>query len=359
MDAGERVLSALMEAFKLEIELVHGKIGGAAYDATGEPLPEETIRLALNSHAVLLGAVGGPAWNGVPFEKRPEEGLLKLRKTLSVYANVRPVRLPTRLSHFSPLRTLTSDIHMLIVRELTGGLYFGEPKGRMVEDGEEKARDTLLYSESEIRRIVELAYKLAEKRSGRLVSVDKANVLATSRLWREVAERVHTAYPHVTLHHMLVDAMAMEMVLHPETIDVVVTENMFGDILSDVGGALVGSLGLLPSASLSDHGLHLYEPVHGSAPTIAGRGIANPIGMILSVAMLFEYTLSLQEIAEALWQGVESTLDDGWITADLESFVEHRSHESSRPYRVIGTKEMTERILEATFRQLKRKGVVA
>lgn len=359
MAAGERVLRAMFDKLKLDVALVYGIIGGDAYEKTGEPLPEETIQQALDSHAVLLGAVGGPAWNDVPFEKRPEAGLLKLRQVLAVYANLRPVRLPQRLSHLSPLRARSSDIHMLIVRELTGGLYFGEPKGRIVENGEASAVDTLRYSESEIRRILELAYKLAEKRSGRLVSVDKANVLATSRLWRDVAEHVHTAYPHVSLTHMLVDAMAMEMVLRPETIDVLVTENMFGDILSDVGGALVGSLGLLPSASLSDQGLHLYEPVHGSAPAIAGQGIANPIGMILSVAMLFEYSLSLPEIAEALWQGVESTLAEGWLTQDLAHFVERRNDVPGRPYRVVGTQEITEHILETTFSQLKRKGVVA
>lgn len=359
MAAGERVLSAMLESLALDVALVDGVIGGAAYEKTGDPLPEETIQQALNSHAVLLGAVGGPAWNDVPFEKRPEAGLLKLRQILEVYANIRPVRLPKRLSHFSPLRARSSDIDMLIVRELTGGLYFGEPKGRMVEAGETTAVDTLRYSESEIRRILDLSHKLAEKRSGRVVSVDKANVLATSRLWREVAERVHKAYPHVTLSHMLVDAMAMEMVLRPESIDVLVTENMFGDILSDVGGALVGSLGLLPSASLSDRGLHLYEPVHGSAPTLAGQGIANPIGMILSVAMLFEYSLSLPEIAEAIWQGVESTLEEGWITQDLAAFVQGHDDASARTFQVVGTQAITERILETTFRQLKRKGVVA
>lgn len=298
--------------------LVDGAIGGDAIDTYGNPLPDETIALCKNSDAVLLASVGGPQWDHLTGSARPEAGLLRLRKELDVFSNVRPIRLFSALKHASPLRADKTDaVDMLIVRELTGGLYFGQPKERRMRGELVEVVDTLVYTEAEIERILHSAFQLAQRRSGKLVSVDKANVLESSRLWREVANRIAPSYPDVTLSHMLVDAMAMQMVQQPAHYDVVVMENLFGDILSDLGGAIVGSLGLLPSASLSEAGPHLYEPVHGSAPDIAGKGIANPLGMLLSVAMMLDVSFGMDTLAKHIQLAIENVLEAGYRTEDI------------------------------------------
>jgi 3-isopropylmalate dehydrogenase len=295
-------------------------IGGCAIDAAGDPLPPETLEACLQSDAVLLGAVGGPRWDK-PTSKdspRPEQGLLGLRKALGVYANLRPVRPHPSLAHASPLKAdRLAGVDLLVVRELTGGLYFGEPKGRSQQEGRVQAVDTLVYQDFEIERILEMAFKLAAGRRKKVTSVDKANVLESSRLWREIAEKVAHRHPEVSLDHLLVDTAAMRLVSHAASFDVIVTENMFGDILTDEAAVLAGSMGMLPSASLGEIGPGLYEPIHGSAPDIAGRGIANPIGAILSAAMLLRYSLNLEGEAQALEAAVDRAITHNQVTADL------------------------------------------
>jgi 3-isopropylmalate dehydrogenase len=295
-------------------------IGGGAIDATGAALPTESLEACRASKAVLLGAVGGPKWDDPLASVRPEQGLLGLRKALGLFANLRPVRTYPALADVSPLRPeRVADIDIMIVRELTGGLYFGEPRLREVVDGKIRAVDTLEYGEEEIRRIVRLAFKLAAGRGGIVTSVDKANVLETSRLWRQVAEEVATEFPAIRLEHQLVDSAAMRLIQAPGSFDVLVTENMFGDILSDEASVLSGSLGLLPSASLNETSLGVYEPIHGSAPDIAGKRLANPLGAILSAAMLLRHSLGLEEEAQAVEAAVEDALEDGARTTDLGS----------------------------------------
>lgn len=295
-------------------------IGGGAIDATGVALPTESLEACRASKAVLLGAVGGPKWDDPLASVRPEQGLLGLRKALGLFANLRPVRTYPALADVSPLRPeRVADIDIMIVRELTGGLYFGEPRLREVVDGKIRAVDTLEYGEEEIRRIVRLAFKLAAGRGGIVTSVDKANVLETSRLWRQVAEEVATEFPAIRLEHQLVDSAAMRLIQAPGSFDVLVTENMFGDILSDEASVLSGSLGLLPSASLNETSLGVYEPIHGSAPDIAGKRLANPLGAILSAAMLLRHSLGLEEEAQAVEAAVEDALEDGARTTDLGS----------------------------------------
>lgn len=294
------------------------EIGGSAIDKTGNPLPDETLDICRQSDAVLLGAVGGPKWDNLPGDKRPEAGLLKIRKSLGLYANLRHVTVFPALAGAAPLkRELIEGIDIMIVRELTGGLYFGEPRGRKETADGVAVVDTLYYTEAEIERIIRKAFEIARVRRKHLVSVDKANVLESSRLWREVAERVAKDYPDVTLEHMLVDNAAMQLIRKPAQFDVIVTENMFGDILSDEASMLGGSLGMLPSASLSDSGPSLYEPVHGSAPDIAGKNIANPLATFLSVAMMLKYSFDLHEEAQAVEQAIHNVLADGWRTADI------------------------------------------
>lgn len=343
---GVKVLLAVAERWGYDFTLREALIGGCALDAAGSSLPDATLQLCQSSDAVLLGAVGGPRWDDPRAADRPERGLLALRKGLGLFANIRPVTLHPALSAASPLRPELlhhsgRSVDLVVVRELTGGIYFG-PKTRSAIDGEEQATDLCVYTTSEIERIVRVACELARARRSKLTSVDKANVLETSRLWRSTTTRiVHEEYPDVQLEHLLVDAAAMHLLRRPTDFDVIVTENMFGDILSDEASMLAGSMGLLPSASLgeqaeqrtknreqseqsaadqslgTDQRLGLYEPIHGSAPDIAGQGIANPLATILSVAMLLRYSLGLQTEALAVEAAVAAVLDAGYLTADL------------------------------------------
>jgi 3-isopropylmalate dehydrogenase len=312
------VLEAVAERFGHELSFDEQLIGGAAIDATGEPLPEATLAACREADAVLLGAVGGPKWDDPLAKVRPEQGLLGIRKALGLYANLRPVKLWPELANASPLRPERLEgVDLLIVRELTGGLYFGEPRRREPFEGGERAIDTLVYTDSEIRRIVRLGFELARGRRSKLTSVDKANVLESSRLWRQVATEVAAEFPDVELEHQLVDSCAMRLVTSAASFDVVVTENMFGDILSDEASVLTGSLGLLPSASLGEGSMGLYEPVHGSAPDIAGRGVANPFATMMSGAMLLRHSLGLEEEAAAVERAVSEALAAGARTPDL------------------------------------------
>ena len=291
-------------------------IGGEAIDETGEPLPAQTVEACRAADAVLLGAVGGPKWD--LGKKRPEAGLLELRRRLGLYANLRPVRPFAELSANSPLKPERIDgVDLLFVRELTGGLYFGQPRMRQVVGERTRAIDTLEYNDAEIRRVVRSAFRLAQKRRGKLTSIDKANVLESSRLWREVTNAVAAEFPDVKLDHQLVDSAAMRLMTHAKEFDVIVTENMFGDILTDEAAVISGSLGLLPSASLGDSTVGLYEPIHGSAPDIAGKGIANPIGTILSAAMLLRHSLDLEAEAKSIENAVARAIAEGARTADL------------------------------------------
>jgi 3-isopropylmalate dehydrogenase len=294
-------------------------IGGCAIDDGGLALADETLADCKKADAVLLGAVGGPKWDNPAAAVRPEQGLLALRKGLGVFANLRPVKVHPRLVNASPLKPdRLAGVDLLVVRELTGGLYFGKPQGRSMVDGHERAVDTLEYQDFEIRRVVKIAFDLAQGRRKKVTSVDKANVLASSRLWRQIANEVHQEYPDVALEHMLVDTASMRLITNPANFDVIVTENMFGDILTDEVSILAGSMGLLPSASLGEAGQPgLYEPIHGSAPDIAGKGIANPLGTILSAALMLRYSFHLEAEAAALEAAVERSIDSGRVTVDL------------------------------------------
>ena len=316
-----KVLDALKQSGDLDVELEHAHVGGAALDACRSPLPEQTLALARDADAVLLGAVGGRKWDSVERRLRPEQGLLNLRAALGVFANLRPSRTYPQLVAASTLEAhVISGLDLMIVRELTGGIYFGRPRGiRTLDDGQRQGFNTLVYSESEIERICRVAFDLAMKRGRKLCSVDKSNVLEVSELWREVAERVGGDYPEVALSHMLVDNAAMQLVREPRQFDVLVTGNMFGDILSDLASMLTGSIGMLPSASMDADGKGLYEPVHGSAPDIAGQAIANPLATILSVAMMLRYTLGAPDLAERIETAVARVLDQGLRTPDIQS----------------------------------------
>lgn len=312
------VLQAVGERFGHQFYFQYGKIGGEAIDTLGTPLPDETIELCKESDAVLLGAVGGPKWERNPVHLRPERGLLKIRKELNLYANLRPTNYYSSLADSSPLRKeVIEGVDMMMVRELTGGLYFGKPSERMQKNGEDAVVDTLYYQKEEMYRVIKLAFQLARSRSGKVTSVDKANVLESSRMWREVAEEVSKEFPDVKLEHMLVDNAAMQMIRKPKQFDVVVTENMFGDILSDEASVLTGSLGMLPSASLSEKGPYLYEPIHGSAPDIEGKNEANPLATILSVAMMLRLSFGMREEAEAIEKAVNQVLEAGFRTTDI------------------------------------------
>ena len=310
------VLRAAAQAFGHELRVSEKNVGGAALVASNDPLPQDTVEACLSSGAVLLGAVGGPAFDQYPAKLRPEAGLLRLRKELGVFANLRPAICFTELEAQSPLRPeIVRGTDVMIVRELLGGLYFGE-RNTTGDPGNRRAVDTMAYTELEIERIARLAFELAQKRRKKLMSVDKANVLDSSRLWRDVVNRVGKDFPHVELSHMYVDSAAMALVSRPATFDVILTENMFGDILSDQAGAVVGSLGLLPSASVGGK-VGLYEPIHGSAPDIAGKGIANPLGAILSAAMLLRHSFQLEDEAAAIESAVREVLAAGNRTRDL------------------------------------------
>jgi 3-isopropylmalate dehydrogenase len=322
---GPEVMAAALGVLRFVAEqgghdwtLTEYAMGGAAIDRCGDPLPAETLAACQRADAVLLGAVGGPRWEAQPPGKRPESGLLGLRKALGVFANLRPVQVYPALIGASPLRPeRVTGVDFVIVRELTGGLYFSEPRGRSRTDSGAVAVDTLRYSEGEIERVVRLAFGLARGRRSRLTSIDKANVLESSRLWREVVDRLATEYRDVQVQHVLVDSAAMQLVTHPTSFDVIVTENLFGDILSDEASVLTGSIGLLPSASLGGAGGGLYEPIHGSAPDIAGKDIANPLAMILSAALLLRHALQLEAEAAAVEAAVARVIADGWRTPDL------------------------------------------
>jgi len=316
-----KVLNTLREEFGLEIELEEGLVGGAAYDAAGHPLPDATLDLAKGADAVLLGAVGGPKWEPLDISVRPEKGLLGLRSELGLFANLRPAILYPQLADASTLKAdVVAGLDIMIVRELTGGIYFGQPRGvETLDSGERRGVNTLVYTESEIDRICRVAFDIARKRGKRVCSVDKANVLECTELWREVATRVGGDYPDVALSHMYVDNAAMQLVRAPKQFDVVVTTNMFGDILSDCAAMLTGSIGMLPSASLDASGRGMYEPIHGSAPDIAGKSVANPLATILSVAMMLRYSLGAAEHADRVERAVSVVLDTGLRTADIFS----------------------------------------
>lgn len=314
-----KVLEALRRDFGLNIEMEQALVGGAAYDATGHPLPEQTLALAKAADAVLLGAVGGYKWESLDIALRPEKGLLGLRSELGLFSNLRPAILYPQLANASTLKPeIVSGLDIMIVRELTGDIYFGKPRGiRVLENGEREGFNTMVYRESEIERIGRSAFDIAMRRDKRVCSVDKANVLECTELWREVMTRVAKDYPEVTLSHMYVDNAAMQLVRAPKQFDVMVTGNMFGDILSDCAAMLTGSIGMLPSASLDASGKGMYEPIHGSAPDIAGKGIANPVATILSVAMMLRYSLNQPELAGRVESAVNKVLDQGLRTADI------------------------------------------
>ena len=335
----EAVLEALRSAGDLDVEIEHALLGGAAYDAHGDPLPEQTLALARAADAVLLGAVGGPKWATVARDKRPEQGLLRLRAGLDTYANLRPTIAYPQLVAASSLKPdLVSGLDIMIVRELTSGIYFGQPRGiRTNADGEREGFNTLVYSESQIERICRSAFEIAMQRGRRLCSVDKANVLEVSELWREVAERVGRDFPEVALSHMYVDNAAMQLVREPKQFDVIVTTNMFGDILSDLASMLAGSIGMLPSASINAERRGIYEPIHGSAPDIAGQGAANPLATILSLAMMLRYSLDETEQAQRIETAVGKVLERGLRTRDI----------APARANVVGTREMGAAVVAA------------
>ncbi|MFZ5987859.1 MAG: 3-isopropylmalate dehydrogenase [Bacillota bacterium] len=327
-----KVINAVGEKYSHEFVLKEGVIGGCAIDSTGEPLPQKTLDLCKSCDAVLLGAVGGPKWDSLPGNKRPEAGLLAIRAGLGLFANLRPAVIYSALKDASPLRPdiVKDGIDIMVVRELTGGMYFGERGRVQTETMGEAAFDTEKYSKFEVERIARLAFETAMKRSKKVMSVDKANVLESSRLWREVVIEVAKDYPQVELSHMYVDNAAMQLVRNPMQFDVIVTSNMFGDILSDEASMITGSIGMLPSASLGQGTLGLYEPIHGSAPDIAGQNKANPIATILSVAMMMKYSLGLDDAADNIEDAVISILNKGYRTGDI----------ASPNTKVIGTVEM-------------------
>lgn len=314
-----KVINQVKQSFNLDVNVAFGVIGGEAIDKFGHPCPIETINLAKSSKAILLGAVGGPKWDSLELVDRPEQGLLKIRKELDFYANLRPACIFDDLSHSSSLKSeILEGLDLLIVRELVSGIYFGEPRGIFTNDaGAREGFNTYRYSEPEIRRIAKIAFKLSMQRNKKLCSVDKSNVLEVTRLWREILIDESENFPEVALTHMYVDNAAMQLISNPRQFDVIVTGNMFGDILSDISAMLTGSIGMLPSASLNSDNCGLYEPCHGSAPDIAGQGIANPLATILSVAMLFRHSLALEDAAKVIELSVKEVLSEGYRTVDI------------------------------------------
>ena len=328
-----RVLDRIGEIYGHDFSYRTLLAGGAAIDRTGVPLPDETLQAAKESDSVLLGAVGGPKWDDVPSNLRPEKALLGLRGGLGLFCNLRPAMLYRQLADACPLRSelVEGGLDVMVVRELTGGIYFGK-RGRT----DDEAYDTMSYTKGEVERIAVKAFEIAMKRNGRLTSVDKANILETSRLWRATVDEVAKAYPDVTVNHLYVDNAAMQLVRNPKQFDVILTENMFGDILSDEASMITGSIGMLPSASLRSDSFGMYEPIHGSAPDIAGQDKANPLATILSVAMMLRYSFDLKAEADALEMAVDRTLDQGWRTADI--FTEGM--------RLCGTEAMGQAVVE-------------
>ena len=339
MTEAVKVLELANEKYQLGFELTHDVIGGAAIDKHGVPLADETPDRARKADAVLLGAVGGPKWDTIERDIRPERGLLKIRAQLGLFGNLRPAILYPHLADASSLKPeIVAGLDILIVRELTGGIYFGAPRGvRVLDNGEREAYDTLPYSESEIRRIARVGFDMAMVRNKKLCSVDKANVLSSSQLWREIVEQVAKDYPEVELSHMYVDNAAMQLVRAPKQFDVIVTDNLFGDILSDQASMLTGSIGMLPSASLDTNNKGTYEPCHGSAPDIAGKGIANPLATILSVSMMLRYSFNLTDAADAIEKAVSVVLDQGLRTGDIFSTGNTK----------VGTQEMGDAVVAA------------
>ena len=332
----------VLDTLDLKLSFDTGELGGVAIDKHGTPLPTPTLEAACESDAVLLGAVGGPKWDDLPMEQRPEKGLLGLRAGLDAFANLRPAMLFAPLADASSLRPeLVAGLDILIVRELTGGIYFGEPRGVEDDNGRRRGFNTDVYTEDEIERIARTAFDLAGKRGGRLTSVDKANVLEVTQLWRDVVTEVHADFPNIELDHLYVDNAAMQLVRAPKQFDVIVTGNLFGDILSDAAAMLTGSLGMLPSASLNGKGQGIYEPVHGSAPDIAGRNIANPLATILSAAMMLRYSLGEAAAADRVEAAVSAVLEQGVRTADI------MPTRSTGDLRQAGTDEMADAVIAA------------
>lgn len=330
-----KVINHLNDIYKLDILIEEFAVGGSAYEEFGNPLPEDTLKAAKEADAILLGAVGGPKWDNIDYELRPERALLGLRAELDLFANLRPAILSKYLSDSSSLKSdKVQDLNLLIVRELTGGIYFGEPRGRSKSG--DSAFNTMIYSKTEIRRIGRIAFEAAQKRNKNLCSVDKANVLEVSVLWREVISQLSEEYPDVELSHMLVDNAAMQLVRDPKQFDVIVTGNLFGDILSDIAAMLTGSIGMLPSASLNSENKGMYEPVHGSAPDISGKELANPIAAILSVAMMLKYSFNMNEASSAIENSIQEVLSEGYRTYDLEGSKKNK----------LSTSEMGNKIIE-------------
>jgi len=328
-----RVLETIASKYKHTFNFTERLMGGCSIDKFGSSLTDETLADCKSADAVLLGAVGGPKWDDPSAKDRPERGLLALRKGLGVFANLRPVKVHPALMHSSPLKPdKLCGVDIMVVRELTGGLYFGWPKGRDIKDGRERAVDTLEYYDYEVKRVMELAFKLAKGRRKKVTSVDKANVLESSRLWRQIATQLGRENPDLELEHVLVDTASMKLITAPASFDVVVTENMFGDILTDEASVLAGSMGMLPSASLSESSIGLYEPIHGSAPDLAGKGVANPVGTILSSAMMLRYSFKLETEAAAIEHAVDYVITNGCRTADIGG--------------TLSTRQMTDEIIK-------------
>ena len=331
----KKVLLSVNELFGLNFKVSEELVGGDAFEKTGNPLPNQTLEAAKSADAILLGAVGGPVWDDLDYELRPERALLGLRAELDLFANLRPAILSKHLSDSSSLKSeKVQDLDLLIVRELTGGIYFGQPRGK--NDSGLSAFNTMIYSKEEIERIGRVAFEAARKRGKSLCSVDKANVLEVSVLWREIMSGLASEYPDVKLSHMLVDNAAMQLVREPKQFDVIVTGNLFGDILSDIAAMLTGSIGMLPSASLNSKNKGMYEPVHGSAPDISGKQLANPLAAILSIAMMLKYSFGLDEASLSIENAIEEVLSEGYRTNDLEGLEEN----------ILSTSEMGNKIVE-------------
>ena len=334
-EEAKKVLLSVNELFGLNFKVSEELVGGDAFEKTGNPLPNQTLEAAKSADAILLGAVGGPVWDNLDYELRPERALLGLRSELDLFANLRPAILSKHLSDSSSLKSeKVQDLDLLIVRELTGGIYFGQPRGK--NDSGLSAFNTMIYSKEEIERIGRVAFEAARKRGKSLCSVDKANVLEVSVLWREIMSGLASEYPDVKLSHMLVDNAAMQLVREPKQFDVIVTGNLFGDILSDIAAMLTGSIGMLPSASLNSKNKGMYEPVHGSAPDISGKQLANPLAAILSIAMMLKYSFGLDEASLSIENAIEEVLSEGYRTNDLEGLEEN----------ILSTSEMGNKIVE-------------
>jgi 3-isopropylmalate dehydrogenase len=339
-----KILKIIERKKNLKLNLTEAPVGGAGYEAAGHPLPDDTLKAAQSADAVLLGAVGGPKWETIDFSLRPERALLGLRSSLGLFANLRPAKIFAPLSEASTLKPeVVEGLDIMVVRELTGGIYFGEPRGvETLADGTRRGVNTLVYTEPEIERIAKVAFDVAGKRNKNVFSIDKANVLECTGLWREVVTKVHADYQDIKLSHMYVDNCAMQLVRNPKQFDVIVTTNMFGDILSDQASMLTGSIGMLPSASLGDGKAAMYEPIHGSAPDIAGQDIANPLATILSVGMMFKYSFNLEEVNTVLEKVVDDVLGQGYRTGDI----------MSKGGKQVGCVAMGDRVAEELEKQL-------